>query len=163
LLKQVAQIIVEASGVCILWAMGITQHSMGSDSSTAISNLLLVTGNYMRTGTGAYPLRGHNNVQGAADHGAHPENLTGYQNVHDPEVRARFEAAWKVSLPSTKGLDNFQMIEAIHAGKLKAMYLFGEEIALVDGNSNNVESALSKLEFFVAQDVFFSKTVSSPT
>ena len=158
LLKQVAQMIVEANGVCILWAMGITQHSMGSDSSTAISNLLLVTGNYMRTGTGAYPLRGHNNVQGAGDHGAHPENLTGYQNVHDPEVRARFEAAWKVSLPSTKGLDNFQMIEAIHAGKLKAMYLFGEEIALVDGNSNNVESALSKLEFFVVQDVFFSKT-----
>jgi formate dehydrogenase major subunit len=158
LLKQVAQMIVEASGVCILWAMGITQHSMGSDSSTAISNLLLVTGNYMRTGTGAYPLRGHNNVQGAGDHGAHPENLTGYQKVHDPEVRARFEATWKVSLPSTKGLDNFQMIEAIHAGKLKAMYLFGEEIALVDGNSNNVEAALSKLEFFVVQDVFFSKT-----
>jgi formate dehydrogenase major subunit len=158
LLKQVAHMIVEANGVCILWAMGITQHSMGSDSSTAISNLLLVTGNYMRTGTGAYPLRGHNNVQGAGDHGAHPENLTGYQKVHDPEVRARFEAAWKVSLPSTKGLDNFQMIEAIHAGKLKAMYLFGEEIALVDGNSNHVESALSKLEFFVAQDVFFSKT-----
>ena len=158
LLKQVAHMIVEANGVCILWAMGITQHSMGSDSSTAISNLLLVTGNYMRTGTGAYPLRGHNNVQGAGDHGAHPENLTGYQNVHDPEVRARFEAAWKVSLPSTKGLDNFQMIEAIHAGKLKAMYLFGEEIALVDGNSNPVEAALSKLEFFVTQDVFFSKT-----
>jgi formate dehydrogenase major subunit len=158
LLEQVAHMIVEANGVCILWAMGITQHSMGSDSSTAISNLLLVTGNYMRTGTGAYPLRGHNNVQGAGDHGAHPENLTGYQNVHDPGVRAPFEAAWKVSLPSTKGLDNFQMIEAIHAGKLKAMYLFGEEIALVDGNSNHVESALSKLEFFVAQDVFFSKT-----
>ena len=158
LLKQVAQMIVEANGVCILWAMGITQHSMGSDSSTAISNLLLVTGNYMRTGAGAYPLRGHNNVQGAGDHGAHPENLTGYQKVHDPEVRARFEATWKVSLPSTKGLDNSQMIEAIHADKLKAMYLFGEEIALVDGNSNHVESALSKLDFFVVQDVFFSKT-----
>jgi formate dehydrogenase major subunit len=71
-LKQVAHMIAEASGVCILWAMGITQHSMGSDSSTAISNLLLVTGNYMRTGTGAYPLRGHNNVQGASDHGAMP-------------------------------------------------------------------------------------------
>src|SRR6266404_4332010 len=64
-LKQVAQMIVAAEGVCELWAMGVTQHSMGSDTSTAISNLLLVTGNYMRTGTGAYPLRGHNNVQGA--------------------------------------------------------------------------------------------------
>ena len=102
LLKQVAHMIVEAEGVCVLWAMGITQHSMGSDASTAISNLLLVTGNYMRTGTGAYPLRGHNNVQGAGDHGAHPDELSGYQSVHDPEVRARFEAAWNVKLPSTK-------------------------------------------------------------
>jgi formate dehydrogenase major subunit len=158
LLKQVAHMIVEADGVCILWAMGITQHSMGSDSSTTISNLLLVTGNYMRTGTGAYPLRGHNNVQGAGDHGAHPVNLPGYQNVHDPEVRARFEAAWKVKLPSAKGLDNREMIDAIHAGKLKAMYLFGEEIALVDANANDVQDGLAKLEFFVAQDIFFSKT-----
>jgi formate dehydrogenase major subunit len=158
LLKQVAHMIVEADGVCILWAMGITQHSMGSDSSTAISNLLLVTGNYMRTGTGAYPLRGHNNVQGASDHGAHPVELPGYQNVHDPEVRARFEAAWKVKLPTAQGLDNHQMIDAIHAGKLKAMYLFGEEIALVDANANDVQDGLAKLEFFVVQDVFFSKT-----
>jgi formate dehydrogenase major subunit len=158
LLKQVAQMIVEASGVCVLWAMGITQHSMGSDASTAISNLLLVTGNYMRTGTGAYPLRGHNNVQGAGDHGAHPDLLPGYQSVHDPEVRARFEAAWNVKLPSVQGLDNRQMIDAIHAGKLKAMYLFGEEIALVDANANEVQDGLAKLEFFVAQDVFFTKT-----
>jgi formate dehydrogenase major subunit len=158
LLKQVAHMIVETDDVCILWAMGITQHSMGSDSSTAISNLLLVTGNYMRTGTGAYPLRGHNNVQGASDHGAHPVELPGYQNVHDPEVRARFEAAWKVKLPTAQGLDNHQMIEAIHAGKLKAMYLFGEEIALVDANANDVQDGLAKLEFFVVQDVFFSKT-----
>ena len=65
--------------MCVLWAMGVTQHSMGSDTSTAISNLLLVTGNYMRPGTGAYPLRGHNNVQGASDHGAMPNNFPGYQ------------------------------------------------------------------------------------
>jgi len=138
--------------------MGITQHSMGSDGSTAISNLLLVTGNYMRTGTGAYPLRGHNNVQGASDHGAMPNFLTGYQSVNDPEVRAKFEAAWQVSLPATKGLDNHEMIDAIHAGKLKAMYLFGEEISLVDSNANFVNDGLAKLEFFVAQDIFFSDT-----
>ena len=157
-LKQVAHMIAEADGVCILWAMGITQHSMGSDASTAISNLLLVTGNYMRTGTGAYPLRGHNNVQGASDHGAMPNFLTGYQSVDDPEVRSRFENGWKVKLPSTKGLDNHEMIDAIHEGKLKAMYLFGEEISLVDSNSNLVRDGLSKLEFFVAQDIFFSDT-----
>lgn len=157
-LKQVAQMVVEASGVCILWAMGVTQHCMGSDTSTAISNLLLVTGNYMRTGTGAYPLRGHNNVQGASDHGAMPNFLPGYQSVDDPEVRARFKSGWNVELPSNKGLDNHQMIEAIHAGKLQAMYLFGEEIALVDSNANFIQDGLSKLEFFVVQDIFFSKT-----
>src|SRR5712672_2086091 len=158
ILEKVAHMIAEASGVCILWAMGITQHSMGSDSSTAISNLLLVTGNYMRTGTGAYPLRGHNNVQGASDHGAMPNNLPGYQSVDDPEVRARFEASWNVKLPTSKGLDNHEMIEAIHQGKLKAMYLFGEEISLVDSNSNFVNDGLAKLEFFVVQDIFFSDT-----
>jgi formate dehydrogenase major subunit len=157
-LKNVAHMVAGAEGVCILWAMGITQHSMGSDSSTAISNLLLVTGNYMRTGTGAYPLRGHNNVQGASDHGAMPNFLPGYQSVDDPEVRARFEAGWNVKLPTSKGLDNHEMIEAIHEGKLKGMYLFGEEISLVDSNSNFVNGCLGKLEFFVVQDIFFSDT-----
>ena len=157
-LEQVAHMIAKADGVCILWAMGVTQHSMGSDTSTTISNLLLVTGNYMRPGTGAYPLRGHNNVQGASDHGAMPNFLPGYQSVDDPDARERFERGWKVKLPSTKGLDNHQMIDAIQEGKLKAMYLFGEEISLVDSNSNFVRDGLSKLEFFVTQDIFFSDT-----
>ena len=157
-LKKVARLIAEAERVCVLWAMGVTQHSMGSDTSTAISNLLLVTGNYMRPGTGAYPLRGHNNVQGASDHGAMPNYLPGYQSVNDPEVRSRFEAEWKVKLPTTNGLDNHEMIEAIHEGKLKAMYIFGEEISLVDSNSNFVNDGLAKLEFFVVQDTFFSNT-----
>jgi len=157
-LKKVAHVVAEASGVCVLWAMGVTQHSMGSDTSTAISNLLLITGNYMRTGTGAYPLRGHNNVQGASDHGAMPNFLTGYQSVDDPEVRSRFESHWKVRLPSTKGLDNHEMIDAIHEGKLKAMYVFGEEMSLVDSNANFVGNGLSNLEFFVVQDIFFSAT-----
>ena len=158
ILKSAARMIAEANGVCVLWAMGVTQHSMGSDTSTAISNLLLITGNYMKTGSGAYPLRGHNNVQGASDHGAMPNFLPGYQSVNDPEVRSRFEANWKVQLPSTKGLDNHEMIEAIYEGKLKAMYLFGEEMSLVDSNANFVGDGLSKLDFFVVQDIFFSAT-----
>jgi len=157
-LKKVAQMIAEAESVCILWAMGVTQHSMGSDASTAISNLLLVTGNYMRPGTGAYPLRGHNNVQGASDHGATPRLLPGYESVEDPEARARFEAGWNVKLPTTRGFDNHEMIEAIQQGKLKAMYVFGEEISLVDSNANFVDENLAKLDFFVVQDIFFSKT-----
>jgi len=157
-LKMVAYIIAEAKAMCILWAMGITQHTQGSDTSTAISNLLLVTGNYMRPGTGAYPLRGHNNVQGASDHGSMPNMLPGYQHVDDPEVRKRFETGWKVTLPSTKGLDNHQMVEAIHGGELKAMYLIGEEMSIVDSNANYVGDAFSKLDFFVVQDIFFSNT-----
>lgn len=157
-LERAARMIAASPGVCILWAMGVTQHTMGSDTSTAISNLLLVTGNYMRPGTGAYPLRGHNNVQGASDHGSMPNNLPGYQPVDDPEVRARFEAAWGVALPTTRGLDNHEMVDAIHAGTLRAMYVIGEEMSIVDSNANYVQGALAKLGFFVVQDIFFSKT-----
>jgi formate dehydrogenase major subunit len=157
-LKRVAHMIAESQRVCILWAMGVTQHSQGSDTSTAISNLLLITGNYMRPGTGAYPLRGHNNVQGASDNGSMPNNLPGYQPVDDPEILARFEAQWKVTLPSTKGLDNHQMVDAIEQGKIKAMYLIGEEMSIVDSNANYVGDAFSKLEFFVVQDIFFGVT-----
>jgi formate dehydrogenase major subunit len=157
-LKQVAHMIADAQRVSILWAMGVTQHSNGSDTSTAISNLLLVTGNYMRPGTGAYPLRGHNNVQGASDHGSMPNFLPGYQPIDDPEVRRRFESGWNVVLPLTTGLDNHEMVEAIHEGKLKAMYLCGEEMSIVDSNANYVSAAFGKLDFFMVQDMFFSAT-----
>ncbi|MGH7839214.1 MAG: molybdopterin oxidoreductase family protein, partial [Candidatus Binataceae bacterium] len=157
-LKKVAHLIAEADTTCILWAMGVTQHTAGSDTSTAISNLLLVSGNYMRPRTGAYPLRGHNNVQGASDHGSMPNALPGYQSVDDPEIRARFEAAWGVPLPSTKGLDNHQMVDAIHSGKLKSLYVIGEEMSIVDSNANYVAEAFSKLDFFVVQDIFFGAT-----
>lgn len=157
-IETVARMIAEAETVCVCWAMGVTQHTMGSDTSTAISNLLLATGNYMRPGTGAYPLRGHNNVQGASDHGAMPNYFPGYQKVDDPAVRARFEKAWGVRLPSKPGLDNHMMIDAIHDGRLKSMYMFGEEIALVDSNANYVAAALEKLDFLVMQEVFFTET-----
>jgi len=157
-LESAARMIAGAGSVCALWAMGVTQHTMGSDTSTAISNLLLATGNYMRPGTGAYPLRGHNNVQGASDHGAMPNNFPGYQSVADAEIRAKFEKAWGVTLPPKPGLDNHQMIDAIHAGKLRSLYVFGEEMSLVDSNANYVAAALAKLDFFVMQEIFFSET-----
>ena len=86
-LTTVAHEIAAADGVCILFAMGVTQHCGGSDTATALSNLLLVTGNYMRPGAGAYPLRGHNNVQGASDFGSMPNVFSGYQKVDDPDIR----------------------------------------------------------------------------
>jgi len=158
-LVKLAEMIHQAEGVCILFAMGVTQHLGGTDTSTAISNLLLVTGNYGKPGAGAYPLRGHNNVQGACDFGTMPAWYPGYEAVEDVKVREKYEQAWGVKLPKKPGLNNHQMVEAIHKGKLKAMYLFGEEMALVDSNINHVDSAFEKLEFFVVQDIFFSKTV----
>lgn len=157
-LAAVAEAIGKAQNVCILWAMGITQHSMGSDSSTAISNLLLITGNYGRPGCGAYPLRGHNNVQGASDIGAMPNNFPGYQSVSDPEICAKFEKVWGVTLPAERGLDNHEMVEAIYDGKLKAIYLAGEDMISADSDSNHVAGAFAKLDFFIVQEVFFSET-----
>jgi formate dehydrogenase major subunit len=106
----------EAKSICILWAMGVTQHMGATDTSTAISNLLLITGNYGRPGTGAYPLRGHNNVQGACDFGTMPAWFPGYEPIQDDKVRARYEQAWGVSLPKEPGYDKHQMVEGIHMG-----------------------------------------------
>ncbi|KON87668.1 oxidoreductase [Sporosarcina globispora] len=157
-LIKMAEMIHEANSVSALWAMGVTQHLGGSDTSTAISNLLLVTGNYGKPGTGAYPLRGHNNVQGAGDFGSSPDNLPGYQKVTDPDERKKFENAWGVKLPEKAGMNNHEMVEGIHEGKLKAMYLKGEDMGLVDSNINNVQAAFEKLDFFVVQDIFLSRT-----
>ena len=157
-LKQVADEIAAVDKVCVLWAMGVTQHCGGSDTSTAICNMLLATGNFKRHGTGAYPLRGHNNVQGASDFGSMPDVFSGYQKVDNAEIRGRFEADWGVTLPITTGLDNHQMIEAIHKGKLKSLYIKGEDTITSDANANDVAEAFAKLEFFVVQDIFFSET-----
>jgi formate dehydrogenase major subunit len=157
-MKRVADEIVAAERVCVLWAMGVTQHCGGSDTSTSICNMLLTTGNFKRRGTGAYPLRGHNNVQGASDFGSMPDVFSGYQKVDNADIRAKFEADWGVTLPTTVGQDNRQMIEAVHQGKLKAMYIKGEDTITSDANANDVAEAFGKLDFFVVQDIFFSET-----
>jgi len=157
-LVEVAEIIQSAQRFSILWAMGITQHGSGSDASTALSNLLLLTGNYGRPGTGAYPLRGHNNVQGAGDFGCLFNLLPGYQSVTDPNARKRFEQAWNVSLPERTGLNNHEMIEAMLDGRVRAMHVMGEELALVAPNTSKVEQALENVDFLVVQDLFLSRT-----
>jgi formate dehydrogenase major subunit len=157
-LMQIADEVAHAESVCILWAMGVTQHCGGSDTSTSISNLLLLTGNYMRPGTGAYPLRGHNNVQGASDFGSMPDAYPGYQKVADDDIRAKFEAGWGVSLPAKSGMDNHGMIEAIHQGKMRCLYIKGEDTITSDSNANDVAQAFSGLDFLVMQDVNFSET-----
>ncbi len=157
-LMQVADEIAAAERVCFLWAMGVTQHCGGSDTATAICNLLLATGNFKRPGTGAYPLRGHNNVQGCSDFGSMPDVFSGYQKVDNSDIRAKFEAAWGVTLPTTTGLDNRMMIDAIHQGKLKSLYIEGEDTITSDANANDVSDAFAKLDFLVVQDILFSET-----
>ncbi len=157
-LRRIAEIIAKEDRVCILWAMGVTQHVMGSDTSTAISNLLLATGNYMRPGTGAYPLRGHNNVQGASDFGCMPNMFPGYEHTDDEAAHARYEQGWGAKLKKEHGLDNHQMIDAVYEGKLRGVYLFGEDMYSADSNANRVGGGFERLEFFVVQDIFFSET-----
>lgn len=162
-LERVAELVARGGRVCGLWAMGLTQRTNGSDSCTALSNLLLLTGNYGKPGTGGYPLRGHNNVQGSCDFGALYNYLPGYIQVGDDEGRARFEREWGMAergtqLPTEPGLNNTSMIDAIHDGSLKALFVVGEELGLVDGNLHHVQDALKKLEFFVVQEIFMSTT-----
>lgn len=160
-LTAAAEMIGQAGSACILWAMGITQHSHGADTSTALSNLLLVTGNYGRPGTGGYPMRGHNNVQGASDFGCLSNVYPGYEKVSDAAVREKWARAWGVdpeALSDQPGADNFKMVQHAHEGKLRAMYITGEETAFSDADSTNVHEAFSNLEFMVVQDIFMSRT-----
>ncbi|MCY8641103.1 formate dehydrogenase subunit alpha [Bacillus haynesii] len=157
-LIQIAEMIRDADGTCILWGMGVTQNTGGSDTSAAISNLLLTTGNYRRPGAGAYPLRGHNNVQGACDMGTLPGWLPGYQHITDDKARKKFEQAYGTTIDNKPGLDNIEMLHAVEEGKMKAMYIVGEDMALVDSNANRVHDILSSLDFLVVQDMFLSKT-----
>ncbi|BCE07573.1 formate dehydrogenase subunit alpha [Bacillus paralicheniformis] len=157
-LIQIAEMIRDADGTCVLWGMGVTQNTGGSDTSAAISNLLLATGNYRRPGAGAYPLRGHNNVQGACDMGTLPGWLPGYQHITDDKARKKFEKAYGTTINEKPGLDNIEMLHAVEEGKMKAMYIVGEDMALVDSNANRVHDILSSLDFLVVQDMFLSKT-----
>jgi formate dehydrogenase major subunit len=156
--RAAARLYATGGNAAIYYGLGVTEHSQGSTAVIGIANLAMATGNIGRDGVGVNPLRGQNNVQGASDHGAMPDNLPGYQHVDDPQVQARFEAAWGVKTPTSKGLDNHQMVDAIQEGRLKSLYLFGEEMSLVDANTNYVQDAFSKLEFFVVQDIFFCET-----
>ncbi len=142
----------------ILYSMGITQHSHGTDNVLAISNLSLLTGNIGRPSTGVNPLRGQNNVQGACDMGGLPNVYPGYQRVDDPEAKAKFESAWGCSLSDSPGLTNVEIFNAAYEGKIKALYLVGENPLLSEADAKHVEEAINRLEFLVVQDIFLTET-----
>ena len=142
----------------ILYAMGITQHTHGTDNVLATANLAMLAGNIGKPSTGVNPLRGQNNVQGACDMGALPNVYTGYQRVDDPEVNEKFQAGWGCSLKTSPGLTLTEIFQAAQQGQVKALYLAGENPMLSDPDSRHVKEALEKLEFLVVQDVFLSET-----
>lgn len=142
----------------ILYAMGITQHSHGTDNVMAIANLAMLTGNLGKPAAGVNPLRGHNNVQGACDMGCLPNVYTGYQSVNDPAIKEKFEAAWGCALSQHPGLTLTEIFDAAHEGRIKAIYLVGENPVLSDPNASHVEEALKRLDFLVVQDIFLSET-----
>ncbi|MEM0092678.1 MAG: formate dehydrogenase subunit alpha, partial [Saccharolobus sp.] len=155
---KLAEMIHEAKNVVVLWGMGVTQHLGGGDTSTIISDLLLITGNYGKPGSGAFPMRGHNNVQGVSDFGCLPNYLPGYQKLDDESVVRKFEDAWGVKLNRKIGLQIPQMIEGVLEGKIHALYIVGEDTVMVDCGTPLTKQALEKVDFLVVQDMFMTET-----
>jgi formate dehydrogenase alpha subunit len=160
-IRQAAHVYATAQNSAIFWAMGITQHTTGTDNVKALSNLALLTGHIGRPGTGLNPLRGQNNVQGACDMGGLVNVFPGYQPVADEAARRKFAAAWDVpfeSLNAKPGLTVTEIMHGVLDGRIKAIYIMGENPMLSDPNLNHVRHALEQVEFLVVQDIFLNET-----
>jgi formate dehydrogenase alpha subunit len=157
-LAEAARVYATNKPSSILYAMGITQHSHGTDNVIAIANLAMLTGNIGKPSSGVNPLRGQNNVQGSCDMGALPNVYPGYQAVADGSIRGKFEAAWGGSLPTSPGLTITEIIDAAYNKKIKAIYLIGENPLLSEPDIAHATEALERLEFLVVQDIFLSET-----
>lgn len=156
-----AYLYAHARNAMIFWAMGITQHTTGTDNVKACSNLALLTGHIGRPATGLNPLRGQNNVQGACDMGGLPNVFPGYQPVVDEAARRKFSAGWGVpyeALSSKVGRTVTEITHGVLDGKIKAIYIMGENPMLSDPNLSHVADAFEALEFLVCQDIFLNET-----
>ncbi|MFH1615580.1 MAG: formate dehydrogenase subunit alpha [Planctomycetota bacterium] len=152
---SVARMFATADKAMIVYSMGITQHTHGVDNVKSCANLAMLTGNIGLPGTGVNPLRGQNNVQGACDMGALPTVYTGYQKVTESDIRKKFEKAWDgEALPAEVGYTVTTAINAAAEGKLKALYIMGENPMMSDPDQNHVREAMEKLDFIVVQDIF---------
>jgi formate dehydrogenase alpha subunit len=157
-LLRAARLYGRAQKASIVFAMGITQHTTGTDNVLSLANLAMLTGNVGRESTGVNPLRGQGNVQGACDLGALSTVYPGYQSVTDPDVQKKFEKAWGVPLSNQAGLTVVEMMNKAAEGELKALYIMGENPMVSDPNINHVREALQNLEFLVVQDLFLTET-----
>lgn len=156
---EIARIYAKAKKAMIVYSMGITQHTTGVDNVKSLANLAMLTGHVGFEACGVNPLRGQNNVQGACDVGALSNVYSGYQKVTDEKARKKFEEGWAVEgLPGNVGLTVTEIIGGAGEGKIKALYIMGENPVLSDPDSNHVRECLSKAEFVVLQELFFSDT-----
>jgi len=155
---EAARMYATNSPATTLYAMGITQHSHGTDNVMAIANLAMLTGNIGKPSSGVNPLRGQNNVQGACDLGALPNVYPGYQSVAEPAIKEKFENAWGASLSDKPGLTVTEMLDAAHDGRIKALYIVGENPPLSEPDASHALEALKKVDFLVVQDIFLSET-----
>jgi formate dehydrogenase major subunit len=157
-IREIALAIGHAKTMMIFWGMGISQHVHGTDNARCLIALCLLTGNVGRLGTGLHPLRGQNNVQGASDAGLIPMFYPDYQPVADETVRKRFESAWGVPLDPNRGLTVVEIMKGALEGRIKGMFMMGENPFLSDPNVNKVRKALAALEFLAVQDIFLTET-----
>jgi formate dehydrogenase alpha subunit len=156
--RRAAGLFAGASQASIVYGNGIAQHVTGTDSIMALANLAMLTGNAGRSGGGIYALQRDNNGQGACDMGSLPDFLPGYQSVEDAEARHSFEQCWGTQLPAAPGLTSLEMIEQARHGRIRGMYIVGENPALSFPNLTLVREVLSSLEFLVVQDLFLTET-----
>ena len=159
-IQKAARLYATTKPASILYSLGITEHSHGTDNVFALSNLALLTGNIGKPSTGVNPIRGQNNVQGACDMGALPNVYPGYQKVDDPEVHAKFEDIWDCKLDESIGMQMPCVIGASSKGKVKALYIIGENPAISEPDSSSIVKSLKNLEFLIVQDIFLTETAS---
>ena len=157
-LREVARLFATSKGSMILWGMGISQHVHGTDNARCLIALTLMTGQVGRPGTGLHPLRGQNNVQGASDAGLIPMMFPDYQRVDNPEANKRFEKLWGTKLDMKPGLTVVEIMDAAYEGKVKGMYIMGENPAMSDPDLDHARQAMARMEHLVVQDIFLTET-----
>jgi len=157
-IREVARLYASSKASIILWGMGISQHVHGTDNARCLIALTLMTGQVGRPGTGLHPLRGQNNVQGASDSGLIPMMYPDYQRVATPEAKARFEKFWGTKLDPKPGLTVVEIMNAAYEGKIRGMYIMGENPAMSDPDLEHARAAMAKLEHLVVQDIFLTET-----
>lgn len=159
-LIQAARMYAKAEKAPIIYCLGVTEHSTGTEGVMSMSNLAMLVGKVGKPGCGVNPLRGQNNVQGACDMGCMPYDFPGYQKVNNPEVIDKFEKAWHVPLNRNTGLTSTKVLPAATAGNVKGLYIFGEDPIVTDPDTGHVRQALESVDFLVVQELFMTETAA---